>query len=347
MTDVDPRTRADATEEKGSLVQRLLDGIERVGNKVPHPAIIFLGLCVLVIVLSAVLAAFDVSVTYDVAEQPPDRRRGGVRRRLGRARGSSRPASSTTTTSRSTRRPPRSRACSSTDGIRFLFSSFVNNFASFSVVSVVFVAMIGVGVAEEAGLMAALIRKLVKVAPAADAHLHHRVRRRPVERGHRRRLPDPDPARRGRLPQRRAPSARRPGRGLRRRQRRLRGQRPHRAARRPAHRGHQRGDRPGRPRTSRSTSPPTSGSRSRRRSSSPSSSRSSPSGSPTKSLGTTSPRATSTRSPRRRCPRARARACATPRSACSAPSPWSSCSRSSRTHRCGTRRPGRSSTTRR
>ena len=33
--------------------------------------------------------------------------------------------------------------------------------------SVVFVAMIGVGVAEEAGLMAALIRKLVKVAPAA------------------------------------------------------------------------------------------------------------------------------------------------------------------------------------
>ena len=53
----------------------------------------------------------------------------------------------------------------STDGIRFLFSSFVNNFAGFTVVAVVFVAMIGVGVAEEAGLMGALIRKLVKVAP--------------------------------------------------------------------------------------------------------------------------------------------------------------------------------------
>jgi aminobenzoyl-glutamate transport protein len=51
------------------------------------------------------------------------------------------------------------------DGIRFIFSSFVNNFASFSVVAVVFIAMIGVGVAEEAGLMAALIRKLVKVSP--------------------------------------------------------------------------------------------------------------------------------------------------------------------------------------
>ena len=55
----------------------------------------------------------------------------------------------------------------SADGIRFLFSSFVNNFASFTVVAVVFVAMIGVGVAEEAGMMAALIRKLVKAAPPA------------------------------------------------------------------------------------------------------------------------------------------------------------------------------------
>ena len=38
----------------------MLDRIESLGNKVPHPAIIFLGLCVLVIVLSAILAAFDV-----------------------------------------------------------------------------------------------------------------------------------------------------------------------------------------------------------------------------------------------------------------------------------------------
>jgi aminobenzoyl-glutamate transport protein len=43
-----------------------LDVIESIGNKVPHPAIIFLGLCVLVIVLSALLAAFDVKVTYEV-----------------------------------------------------------------------------------------------------------------------------------------------------------------------------------------------------------------------------------------------------------------------------------------
>jgi aminobenzoyl-glutamate transport protein len=51
------------------------------------------------------------------------------------------------------------------DGLRFIFTSFVDNFANFNVVSVIFVAMIGVGVAEEAGLMAALIRRLVAVAP--------------------------------------------------------------------------------------------------------------------------------------------------------------------------------------
>jgi aminobenzoyl-glutamate transport protein len=54
----------------------------------------------------------------------------------------------------------------SISGIRFIFSSFVSNFAGFSVVAVIFVAMIGIGVAEKAGLMGALIRKLVAIAPA-------------------------------------------------------------------------------------------------------------------------------------------------------------------------------------
>src|SRR5215510_4104587 len=69
----DTRPAASPPEATGTdrgFLQRMLDGIERVGNKVPHPAIIFLGLCVLVIVLSAVLAAFDVKVTYEVVENP-------------------------------------------------------------------------------------------------------------------------------------------------------------------------------------------------------------------------------------------------------------------------------------
>jgi aminobenzoyl-glutamate transport protein len=53
----------------------------------------------------------------------------------------------------------------SVEGVRFIFSSFVNNFAEFSVVAVVFIAMLGAGVAEEAGLLGSLIRRLVRSAP--------------------------------------------------------------------------------------------------------------------------------------------------------------------------------------
>jgi aminobenzoyl-glutamate transport protein len=52
-----------------------------------------------------------------------------------------------------------------TEGIRFIFTSFVPNFQGFGVVAITFIAMMGAGVAEAAGMMAALIRKLVKVAP--------------------------------------------------------------------------------------------------------------------------------------------------------------------------------------
>ena len=169
---------SDDTERAGTVVidespakrggmQRMLDGIEKVGNKVPHPAIIFVGLCVLVIVLSAILAAFDVSVTYDVAVQPPlvaeqEYVGGSVVPEPVIS-----PEQYLNDEMDIVQETTEIESLLNADGIRFLFSSFVNNFASFSVVAVVFVAMIGVGVAEEAGMMAALIRKLVKAAPPA------------------------------------------------------------------------------------------------------------------------------------------------------------------------------------
>jgi len=159
---------SESTEEgpKSGRLQKVLDGIERVGNKVPHPAIIFLGLVLLVIVLSAVFAAFDVSVTYDVAEPAPE----VVEEEY--VGGSVVPDQAPTLDDyleediEIHQETTEIRSLLNGDGIAFIFSSFVDNFAGFSVVAVVFVAMIGVGVAEEAGLMAALIRKLVKVAPA-------------------------------------------------------------------------------------------------------------------------------------------------------------------------------------
>jgi aminobenzoyl-glutamate transport protein len=57
------------------------------------------------------------------------------------------------------------RSLLSVEGIRFLFTSFVPNFQGFGALAVTLIAMMGAGAADVAGLLAALIRKLVKVAP--------------------------------------------------------------------------------------------------------------------------------------------------------------------------------------
>jgi len=151
--------------QKRGVVQRMLDTIERVGNKVPHPAIIFLALCLLVIVLSAVLNALDVSVTYESVSPPPQQveqtyQGGSVVPSLDQP-----PDPVATKDYAVQHETAKVESLLDGDGIRFLFTSAVSNFNDFGVVAVILVAMIGVGVAEEAGLIAALIRKLVRVAP--------------------------------------------------------------------------------------------------------------------------------------------------------------------------------------
>ncbi len=159
---------SEATAESGSGGSGgFLGWIERVGNKVPHPAMIFLGLIVGVILLSAVMSWFGVSVTTDIAEPEPTS------------------VSQTDTDAGSTypsitqdpqepvpdyqihRETIEVKSLLSGDGIRQMFTTVVQNFNDFGVVAVILVAMIGVGVAEEAGLIAALIRKMVQVAPAS------------------------------------------------------------------------------------------------------------------------------------------------------------------------------------
>ena len=54
-----------------TFLERMLDGIERLGNKMPDPAILFLILCGVVIVLSQVLYWFDIKATYEVVKPPP------------------------------------------------------------------------------------------------------------------------------------------------------------------------------------------------------------------------------------------------------------------------------------
>jgi len=56
----------ETAETPKTFLQKLLDGVERVGNKVPHPAVIFFILSGLVIVLSHLFYLLGTSVDYEV-----------------------------------------------------------------------------------------------------------------------------------------------------------------------------------------------------------------------------------------------------------------------------------------
>ena len=138
------------TPTKKSFSEKMLDGIEKAGNKVPHPVIMFLYLILGVMVLSLVLSWFNISVTEDVAVPIPKAQLELIRDQLG---GSIVPydidAGKIVDLPDYTIQPQtfEIRSLISVDGIRYIFSGFVSNFAGFSVVAVTFVAMMGVGVA--------------------------------------------------------------------------------------------------------------------------------------------------------------------------------------------------------
>lgn len=121
-----------------TTMQRFLDGVEKVGNMVPHPVIIFLILIGIVIVLSALLSLLGAAVTFD------------------RINAETHEIEKATTEIRS---------LLNAEGIRFIYASLIPNFMSFTAVGLMITAMIGAGVAEESGLVTALIRKLVIVSP--------------------------------------------------------------------------------------------------------------------------------------------------------------------------------------
>jgi aminobenzoyl-glutamate transport protein len=150
---------------KPSFMYRLLNTVERVGNKVPHPVLMFFYLIIGVIVLSALLSLLGISVTELIAvpvpvEVTPDFYEDVSEYTLSGVgiEDVEYEIKEQTITIES---------LLSIDGIRFLFTSFVSNFQGFGALAVTLIAMMGAGAAEVAGLMAALIRKLVKVAPRA------------------------------------------------------------------------------------------------------------------------------------------------------------------------------------
>lgn len=128
-----------------SFFERFLEAVERVGNKVPHPVMIFLILMAIVAVVSHILYLLGSSVSFEAVNPETDQIE---------------------------QQTVAVKSLLSTDGIRFAFSDVVPNLMSFNAIGVILVAMIGVGVADEAGLIKALIRKLVAISsPAALTYI--------------------------------------------------------------------------------------------------------------------------------------------------------------------------------
>jgi aminobenzoyl-glutamate transport protein len=154
---------AAAPASKAGEKRGLLDKIEEIGNKVPNPILMFVYLAAGVIVLSAILALFNVSATETIAVPQP------ATVQVDQYEDNSAVSFDTEAVEphyeiQEVTVPIKSLL--SVEGIRFIFSGFVSTIQGFSAIGVTFVAMAGAGAAEGVGLMNALIRKIVRGAPA-------------------------------------------------------------------------------------------------------------------------------------------------------------------------------------
>ncbi|MBL9148860.1 MAG: AbgT family transporter [Phycisphaerae bacterium] len=109
-----------------------LSVIERVGNRLPDPATLFLIGCGLVVLGSAAAAAAGWSLPH-----PTKANESIVAKSL-----------------------------LATDGVQWIFVNMVKNFTDFHPLGVVLVAMLGVGVAERSGLIAAILRLVAVITPS-------------------------------------------------------------------------------------------------------------------------------------------------------------------------------------
>ena len=128
----------------GAESKGFLNWIEKVGNKVPDPTIMFVYLIGLIAVLSAILSWVGVSVTDEVVTPVPRDEFSQINEHLG----------GTWSIYDSVTGEPAEvpdyiveertfdvRNLLSVEGVRFFFTSFVDNFAGFGVVAVVLIAM--------------------------------------------------------------------------------------------------------------------------------------------------------------------------------------------------------------
>ncbi|MFR9724872.1 AbgT family transporter [Streptomyces sp. MS19] len=113
------------------LLDRVLGGIERAGNRLPHPFFLFCGLFVLLGAVSSVLAAIDADVAVPGSDE--------VLEVKGLFTG---------------------------EGLQWLLENLIPNFTGFPSLGTVMLMMMAVGVAERTGLLETVVRATIARAPA-------------------------------------------------------------------------------------------------------------------------------------------------------------------------------------
>jgi aminobenzoyl-glutamate transport protein len=107
----------------------LLGWIEKVGNKLPHPFWLFVWICILIIITSALTSFLNVSVT------DPQGHTVAAKNLL------------------------------SGEGLRWFLENMVTNFAHFAPLGLVLVMLMGVSIAEQSGLLEVILRRIAFSTP--------------------------------------------------------------------------------------------------------------------------------------------------------------------------------------
>jgi aminobenzoyl-glutamate transport protein len=120
----------DGKNEKETLMYKFLKKVEVAGNKLPHPFLLFVGLTVSVMVLSFILEKIGIQAQHPVKDEIVT-----VKNLLSR------------------------------DGFSYMILNLIKNFTGFRPLGLVLSMMIGIGLAEKAGLMSSFMRKFILGAP--------------------------------------------------------------------------------------------------------------------------------------------------------------------------------------
>ncbi|MBE2281445.1 MAG: AbgT family transporter [Ignavibacteriaceae bacterium] len=115
---------------QSSFIDKFLNFIEKTGNLLPHPATLFAGFALLVVIVSGIVSMFDLSVIHPGTGE--------------------------------TIKPV---SLLSIEGLHRILTQMIHNFTSFAPLGTVLVSLLGIGVAEGSGLIGAALRLLVLSAP--------------------------------------------------------------------------------------------------------------------------------------------------------------------------------------